>query len=747
MRDAQKPDHISLALLVNRLREGRYVIPDFQRDFEWKPWDISALMRSIFLDYYIGSLLLWKGKSENFDALACESIYAFDGSNGSRDYIVLDGQQRLTAMCYSFMAPDAPVPNRSRRYRYFIRVDKFIEGAYDDAFTYDWTRRGEQLASDSTRQYQEHFFPLSVVGDGETGWAIFKWAQGYVDHWEMMAEKAKELADSASEQEAHQNIDSAKSFGDHLRSIIQGYQVSYIELDQELELDKVCDIFTQINSRGIRLDIFDLINALLRPKGLQLRRMWRVAKQRLEFVDSDRMNVYVLQVMSILLQGYCSPKYLYYLLPGQERQVRDSDGTLRREVLIPDTLAFESCWDNAVDSIEKAIKVLSHPQEFGAIASHYLPYVSIIPAFASLQSEARKLPSTRQLDAERKIRHWYWASVFLNRYSGAVESTSARDYLDVKRWFEDDEDEPTLISEFRDRFRSTDLRRETRRGTSVYNGIFNLLVLKGARDWITRVAPQHDDLDDHHIVPRTWGRENNLDSVDSVLNRSPLTANTNRNVIRNRLPNEYLPELIADNDEDTVREILENHLISPAAFDILLRDPFTTDDFDEFLGERQRTIQDAIEDLLVKARLDLSPRLRKLDADIEKVELSLRLLIVRNLDDDASRLPTHVQKKIADRFQQVAKRTPALDLNSFKTLASQLEYADLRELEDIIVAKALWEYFEASFTSKQQLSLRFDQLTQLRNSIRHSRQVSEITRKDGEAAILWFGQVLMQLLD
>ena len=41
-------------------------------------------------------------------------------------------------------------------------------------------------------------------------------------------------------------------------------------LDQELEVDKVCDIFTQINSRGIRLDVFDLVNALLRPKGLQL---------------------------------------------------------------------------------------------------------------------------------------------------------------------------------------------------------------------------------------------------------------------------------------------------------------------------------------------------------------------------------------------------------------------------------------------------------------------------------------------
>ena len=33
------------------------------------------------------------------------------------------------------------------------------------------------------------------------------------------------------------------------------------------------------------------------------------------------MNVYILQVMSILRQAYCSPKYLYYLLP-EPREAR-----------------------------------------------------------------------------------------------------------------------------------------------------------------------------------------------------------------------------------------------------------------------------------------------------------------------------------------------------------------------------------------------------------------------------------------
>ena len=114
MKDAQKPNNVSLAVIVNRLREGEFVIPDFQREFEWKPWDIRELMRSIFLDYYIGSLLLWKGPRGSFQSLAGESLYGFPG-HGDRRYIVLDGQQRLAAMYYAFMPPDAVSSDRNCR--------------------------------------------------------------------------------------------------------------------------------------------------------------------------------------------------------------------------------------------------------------------------------------------------------------------------------------------------------------------------------------------------------------------------------------------------------------------------------------------------------------------------------------------------------------------------------------------------------------------------------------------------------
>lgn len=750
MRDAQKPDHISLNTLIGRLKEGRFVIPDFQRDFEWRPWDIKELMRSIFLDYYIGSLLLWKGKKENFEALSCEILYGFDNtkgqqpwnySKGTPEHIVLDGQQRLTALYYAFTAPDVPLPNRANRAVYFIQVEKFMSEQYDEAFQYDWlSRRLSRILTNMDTQYSEHMFPLSVIGSG--GWDLANWVQGYEKFWADAAAKATGDGDTARALAAERHQINAKAFGEHLKGISEQYQIAYIELDRDLAVDKVCDIFTQINSKGMRLDVFDLINALLKPKGLQLKLLWRLAAPRLEFVETENMNVYVLQVMSILRQSYCSPKYLYYLLPGQEKQIRDN-GQIKKEILVHSTEEFRKRWDQAVSSLEKAINLLKHPQEFGVGSSQYLPYVSILPVFAALQAACDNLAPDLKLGAQRKIRHWYWASVFTNRYSGSVESTSASDFRDVKAWMADDDDQPKLIGDFQDQFRSLDLRKETKKGSSVYNGIFNLLVLQGARDWMTGTIPQCGELDDHHIVPVAGATGDLKDiNVHTILNRTPLTAQTNRQVINDRLPNAYLPNLIAKSGEKPVHTILTTHFISPAALSILLRKPFTAQDFEEFIAERQRTILQAIENLLIKERLDLTPDLRTFDEEVEKTELQLRECIVVTLDKDVSRLPAHVAQKLAEAIQRAARKNAAIDVENYQKLADKLEFADLRELQEIITSRVTWEHFEPRFANKDTLSTKFSQLAELRNGIRHSRTVDEITRKEGEAAILWFGQVL-----
>jgi hypothetical protein len=751
MKDAQKPDHISLNTLIGHLKEGRFVIPDFQREFEWRPWDINYLMRSIFLDYYIGSLLLWKGKKENFNALSCEIIYGFDNETGNQpwnygkgnpEFIVLDGQQRLTALYYAFIAPNVPLPDRSNRAAYFIKVDKFMAEEYDVAFQYNWIYgEGANPLDSRERQYAEHVFPLSILGAGR--YDLPNWLQGYRAHWEEEALRAKNLGDATAELAARAYTQIAEKFGEHVMGIAEQYQIAHIELDKDLPVDKVCDIFTQINSRGIRLDVFDLINALLKPKGLQLKLMWREAAPRLGFVETGKMNVYILQVMSILCQSYCSSKYLYYLLPGQEKLIRLSDGKFDKEILIPSTEDFKRRWEEAVAALESAISLLKHPQEFGAISAQYLPYVSILPAFAALQTTCNCLAANRRLNAQLKIRQWYWASVFINRYSGSVESTSARDYQDVKAWMEDDEKKPDMIEEFRLRLPLLDLSKEVKKGSSIYNGIFNLLVRQGARDWMTGTVPQYGNLDDHHIVPASWGYKHlKNDAINTILNRTPLNEETNRNVINDRLPNTYLPELIANNGKAQVQAIMESHFISPVALDILLRNPFAPEDYAAFIRERQRTILDEVESLLIKERLGLPVPLRELDQAIEKAELALRSLIASALNNDPDQLPPHIAQRISESIERAKKKTAYFDIDKYRNLTAKLEYADLRELQEIITSKATWPMFEARFLNKETLNTKFGQLAELRNSIRHSRSVDEVTRMEGGAAVVWFHGVL-----
>ena len=746
MKNAPKPDHFSLETLISRLREGRFVIPDFQREFEWEPKDILELIRSLFLDYYIGSLLLWKGRKDTFASLACEPLRGFQGdSQSSQDHIVLDGQQRLTAMYYAFMAPNIPAPKRQRQYLYFIRIDKWAEDEPDEAFVQDWNRRGTNLLANRERQFAQQMFPLAIVGD-ERRRTIGDWFRDYETFWEQERDEAASADHTAEYERAIVSLRQGRELEDHLYEMLSDYRIAYIELDQELEIDKVCDTFTRINSRGVRLDIFDLMNALLRPKDVRLKDMWREAAPDLEFIRSDRSdnaNVYVLQVMSLLVQEYCSPKYIYYLLPGAKRRIRTAEGPLTDHVLIPDGDDFTQRWSESVEIIKRAVARLSHPRDFGAISSRFLPYVSIVPAFSAALHAAAAAPPADRLAANLKVRDWYWASVFTNRYSGSVESTAARDVLDVKQWIEDDDAKPDVINEFSQWLATLDLRSETRIGRATYNGVLNLLILNGARDWASNEPPNADDVDDHHIIPKWWGRANGLGSrIDSILNRAPLSSETNRDIIGSRHPNEYLPEWIASQGEETVRAILRTHLISDAAFDILCRDPFDEGDFEEFLTERQRTIQDAIGALLVRGRLDLSPDLRDLDSRIEAVELEVRRLIDRTVAGDETQLPDHVRAKIKGRIDGVLRKQPGLAPEEFNHLERRLEHADLHELEAVIVNKTLWRDFQSTFGAPQQVQQRFTQLGDLRNAIRHSRTANAVTKKDGEAAILWFEQAL-----
>ena len=78
-----------------------------------------------------------------------------------------------------------------------------------------------------------------------------------------------------------------------------------------------------------------------------------------------------------------------------------------------------------------------------------------------------------------------------------------------------------------------------------------------------------------------------------------------------------------------------------------------------FIAERQHTMLHAIENLLIKQRIELLPRLRELDKRVERVELALRQQVAVVLKNYAGRLPPHMLEKANERIQTAAKRTPS----------------------------------------------------------------------------------------
>lgn len=92
-------DLLSMGELLERIGNGQYQIPRFQRDFIWKREKVALLFDSILKGYPVGTMTLWE------TTYRLESVKEFGGKEivqpeegERRVYYVLDGQQRLTSL-------------------------------------------------------------------------------------------------------------------------------------------------------------------------------------------------------------------------------------------------------------------------------------------------------------------------------------------------------------------------------------------------------------------------------------------------------------------------------------------------------------------------------------------------------------------------------------------------------------------------------------------------------------------------
>ncbi len=100
---------------VDNVIAGRWDVPEFQRDFVWKPAQVCALADSLWRNYPIGALLLWEARRV--------------GSSEPPPLWIADGQQRLTTL--SLLCGSEPSWLRRKPQWFRARVHRRFDIRFD----------------------------------------------------------------------------------------------------------------------------------------------------------------------------------------------------------------------------------------------------------------------------------------------------------------------------------------------------------------------------------------------------------------------------------------------------------------------------------------------------------------------------------------------------------------------------------------------------------------------------------------
>src|SRR4051794_5874458 len=151
-RGGTETQDFRVARLLEMIDDGQVVLPEFQRDFDWGDDRVKQLLATVGRRWPAGSLLLQQFPGETFYELR-----PFEGGpavdKAAVRFVVLDGQQRLTALYHavydagpyvyairaSALAPDASIEQLEDGIASFSRREWDAEGR-DRPFSdeHDW---------------------------------------------------------------------------------------------------------------------------------------------------------------------------------------------------------------------------------------------------------------------------------------------------------------------------------------------------------------------------------------------------------------------------------------------------------------------------------------------------------------------------------------------------------------------------------------------------------------------------------
>ena len=83
-----RPNSLTVSAILGLIASNEIAVPEIQRPFVWKSKQVRDLLDSLYKGYPTGYLILWKNPS----------VKLKDGTLSSGKKILIDGQQRITAL-------------------------------------------------------------------------------------------------------------------------------------------------------------------------------------------------------------------------------------------------------------------------------------------------------------------------------------------------------------------------------------------------------------------------------------------------------------------------------------------------------------------------------------------------------------------------------------------------------------------------------------------------------------------------
>lgn len=279
--------------------EGKLCLPDFQRDFVWPRELVADLVRSILRRYYLGSLLLLRCERDRppFAPVflrGAKPLYR----EPSPELLVLDGQQRLTALLYALTAPDLPLKDSKRHRHFFVNLKILLEDPDNDEIVFDLPKDDLDGYDHPEVQYERRTIPCVALFD--TG-ASTKWLRG-LRKW-LEKEKPAEHA----EFEASDEVRLSQIFNDFANFEVPLVELPKVEESDPRSIGRVRAIFEKLNSTGVELSVYDLLTARLYRSGIRLHQLWDRACQENKLLmewsggkaDQNKFGVLILRTLAL----------------------------------------------------------------------------------------------------------------------------------------------------------------------------------------------------------------------------------------------------------------------------------------------------------------------------------------------------------------------------------------------------------------------------------------------------------------